>query len=258
MKIELVFLFFALIGSCYNSEDGNKTTTTTTTPEPVTTTVTPLPPKPEVAELLSFEIMNSTDKTVCSMFNFTATITIEKLNNTQTVFKNVIPLNKLNTKMNNDSSCELNSTKLVLNIATINESFVLSFELNHKKSHYELALIKLKSTSHTFIKNDTSIHVEDNKSYLCLNHPEFKLVEQTENPEKHEVYLSATDLRIDAFRSKEDQAGFRNPQECQYDFPNNDFVPLAVGCALISLVFIVLIAYIVGRKRSRRLTYQSV
>jgi lysosomal-associated membrane protein 1/2 len=38
----------------------------------------------------------------------------------------------------------------------------------------------------------------------------------------------------------------------------SDVVPIAVGAALAGLVVIVLIAYFIGRRRSRRLAYQSV
>ena len=38
----------------------------------------------------------------------------------------------------------------------------------------------------------------------------------------------------------------------------SDVVPIAVGVALASLVVIILIAYIVGRRRARQRGYQSV
>lgn len=48
--------------------------------------------------------------------------------------------------------------------------------------------------------------------------------------------------------------------DCQEDKPtgktpttpskNNDIVPIAVGCALAGLVLIVLIAYVIGRRKS--------
>lgn len=46
--------------------------------------------------------------------------------------------------------------------------------------------------------------------------------------------------------------------ECKKDHPpkkpddNNDIVPIAVGCALAGLVLIVLIAYVIGRRKSHR------
>jgi lysosomal-associated membrane protein 1/2 len=39
---------------------------------------------------------------------------------------------------------------------------------------------------------------------------------------------------------------------------NSDIVPIAVGCALAVLVIIVLVAYLIGRRRSRQQGYQSV
>lgn len=51
---------------------------------------------------------------------------------------------------------------------------------------------------------------------------------------------------------------FFSDYECQTDTDVNDMVPIAVGIALLALVVIVLIAYFIGRRRSRRLAYQSV
>lgn len=45
-------------------------------------------------------------------------------------------------------------------------------------------------------------------------------------------------------------------QDCELDTP--DIVPIAVGCALAALVFIVLIAYLVGRHRSQARGYLSM
>ena len=38
-------------------------------------------------------------------------------------------------------------------------------------------------------------------------------------------------------------------QICTNDIGNNVIIPIAVGCALIGLIIIVLIAYMIGRKR---------
>jgi len=46
--------------------------------------------------------------------------------------------------------------------------------------------------------------------------------------------------------------------KCVTDDDVNDMIPIAVGAALLALVAIVLVAYFVGRRRSRRLAYQSV
>jgi lysosomal-associated membrane protein 1/2 len=42
------------------------------------------------------------------------------------------------------------------------------------------------------------------------------------------------------------------------DYMPNDIVPIAVGVALALLVVVVLVAYLVGRKRHRQRGYQSL
>ena len=46
-------------------------------------------------------------------------------------------------------------------------------------------------------------------------------------------------------------------QECSTDAKTNSIVPIAVGAALAGLVVIVLIAYLIGRRRNRK-GYESV
>lgn len=45
-------------------------------------------------------------------------------------------------------------------------------------------------------------------------------------------------------------------KDCSFDTP--DIVPITVGCALAGLVVIVLIAYLVGRRRSQARGYLSM
>ena len=63
---------------------------------------------------------------------------------------------------------------------------------------------------------------------------------------------------IHPFTLSQNQTVVADDVVCVSDDDMSDAIPLAVGIALIALVSIVLIAYCVGRRRSRRLTYQSV
>lgn len=45
-------------------------------------------------------------------------------------------------------------------------------------------------------------------------------------------------------------------KDCSFDTP--DIVPITVGCALAALVVVVLIAYLVGRRRSQSRGYLSM
>lgn len=68
------------------------------------------------------------------------------------------------------------------------------------------------------------------------------------------------DMKV-VFKEVEVQVGSGAPTDiktCMRDEDVNDMIPIAVGAALLALVAIVLVAYFVGRRRSRRLAYQSV
>ena len=94
-----------------------------------------------------------------------------------------------------------------------------------------------------FISNGT------HKSYECK--AETKLEDKT-------IQVTATfkAVHIDAFR--ESAATQNTVTLCAADDDVNDMIPIAVGAALLALVAIVLVAYFIGRRRSRRLAYQSV
>jgi len=69
--------------------------------------------------------------------------------------------------------------------------------------------------------------------------------------------VHSTMLRFDAFRDEDfPHPGFRVAMDCLYE--PNDVVPIAVGVALAVLIVVVLVAYIVGRRRNQARGYQSV
>ncbi|XP_013771702.1 lysosome-associated membrane glycoprotein 1-like [Limulus polyphemus] len=72
------------------------------------------------------------------------------------------------------------------------------------------------------------------------------------------VTMEVSNVEIEAFRT-DNSTDFKNTVwECAADDKVSDIVPIAVGCALAGLVIIVLIAYLVGRRRSRKKEYQSM
>jgi len=67
-------------------------------------------------------------------------------------------------------------------------------------------------------------------------------------------------IKIQAFvggDKDQSKVNFGNTKDC-VNATVSDIVPIAVGGALAGLVIIVLIAYFIGRRRNRRLAYQSV
>ncbi|PAA88362.1 hypothetical protein BOX15_Mlig027935g1, partial [Macrostomum lignano] len=74
------------------------------------------------------------------------------------------------------------------------------------------------------------------------------------------VTMETRDLRAQAFRTDNSSAEFAGSMEqCLDDTPIDNVVPIVVGAALAGLVIIVLIAYLIGRRRhSAGSGYQSV
>ena len=82
------------------------------------------------------------------------------------------------------------------------------------------------------------------KSYHC------KTSTETEELSNVKVIFREVEVQVGA--------GTSTLTSCHADDDVNDMIPIAVGAALLALVAIVLVAYFVGRRRSRRLAYQSV
>ncbi|OWF56865.1 lysosome-associated membrane glycoprotein 1-like [Mizuhopecten yessoensis] len=102
--------------------------------------------------------------------------------------------------------------------------------------------------NNTFDKSQFS--AKKTGSYQCNNKLNFGL--------NNGVTLNTDDLQVKAF-STDNSTGFPTGDlnECPQDSDTNSVVPIAVGAALAGLVVIVLIAYLIGRRRSRS-GYQQV
>jgi len=72
----------------------------------------------------------------------------------------------------------------------------------------------------------------------------------------HGVSFKIENIQLQAYMNTTDNT-FGTAENCVPPH-NSDIVPIAVGCALALLVIIVLVAYLIGRRRSRQQGYQSV
>jgi len=95
-----------------------------------------------------------------------------------------------------------------------------------------------------------------NSSYRCNSEDDVRIkVSGTAN---QTVLIRFTHVQMEAFRSSENDK-FGVASDCSADdILTSDIVPIAVGCALAALVVVVLIAYLIGRRRARQRGYQSV
>lgn len=92
-------------------------------------------------------------------------------------------------------------------------------------------------------------------SYHC-NRPQVLNLTASDTDKTQLGRAEISHLQLEAFHHK-DNKEFSTAQDCDArDTP--DIVPIAVGCALAALIVVVLIAYLIGRRRSQARGYLSM
>ncbi|KAG8190689.1 hypothetical protein JTE90_001297 [Oedothorax gibbosus] len=220
----------------------SEVTTQKTTPKPTVAPTTPVPPttKPPVAELGSWNVTEG--NTTCIRADLK--------------IRFMIPVNgreeyiALSPNATGEGSCNAFNGTQELQITDSEYILTFTFDKNDKEAY-------LKNVSlNFFLPEDTGIAYNDSKlfkvnvgnSYLCSN---------TETVPLLNVSMEIFQIHLQAYGSAGSE-NFGTAEECEADDKVNDLVPIAVGCCLLALVVIVLIAYFVGRRRSRQKGYQSV
>ncbi|GFS94630.1 lysosome-associated membrane glycoprotein 1 [Nephila pilipes] len=145
------------------------------------------------------------------------------------------------------------------NVSNNTQALVLS----HK--NYALTFIFEKDSGSAFVRNvtfayalpegqeifynDTKLfEVKSGHSYLCRS---------TDAVVMGNVTMEIYNIQIQAFGTVNEN-GFNTAQECEADDAVSDIIPIVVACTLAALIILVLIAYLVGRRRSRQKGYTSV
>jgi len=118
----------------------------------------------------------------------------------------------------------------------------------------------------TFAMSPWEFLVPENRSYLCMDVGSKSMISELHKSTEPggspgerltNATLTAKRVQFDAFRpASAPDHQFQLPSDCSYR--PNDIVPIIVGCALAGMVLMVLIAYMVGRSRSRARGYMSV
>lgn len=113
------------------------------------------------------------------------------------------------------------------------------------------------NASYTLFPN-TSISGTNGSYYYCKKDTTFTL---TAGKKDYQVQADFMDWKVEPFVQKNSE-DFGSGKDCYQDHPtptpthnkssDSDIVPIAVGCALAGLVLIVLIAYVIGRRKSHR------
>ncbi|KAG8034536.1 hypothetical protein G9C98_007612 [Cotesia typhae] len=214
------------------TEATTTTEKTTTTPATTTSTVAPVPPAPTPtptpgpapAPTTGTWVVNGANHTTCIMIKMAAQLNVTYLNKENKTMHQLITLPN-NTMSNATGDCGANKQ-----------------------------FIKISWNSSMALNDSLTLHFNKNGTKYSLHHIEASLAPQ-DLPSYQFTVFEVSDLQFQAFRS-DNSTAFGFAEDCAFE--TQDVVPIAVGCALIALVIIVLVAYLVGRRRSQARGYRSM
>lgn len=178
-----------------------------------------------------------TDKSGCfPLFN-----QITLINDKEPLLKNLTPYS-ITLRFDNSSSKYFLSN--ITGSLDLNSTVLYPDMSNSTQRPYSLA-----SKNLTFFKTPIG------QSYQCINGREMAPLLASDNVT---VTVTFYDVRLQSFMSSEDNGQFGEANLCPDDFTTSNIVPIAVGIALACLVGIVLVAYVIGRRRNRARGYESM
>ncbi|XP_056134663.1 lysosome-associated membrane glycoprotein 1a [Lampris incognitus] len=223
----------------------------TTVPPPPVPTTSPTPvPTPGPPERGNYTLTNS-NGTVCLLAQMGLQFNVSFMSASQN--KTVQELVNLHPNLTAASgSCEASSATLVLmQERTTNLTFI--FTLNSTSNKYYLSGVTLDAAwpdmTAPFRASNTSLDYLRStlgRSYMCSAEQTLAVVPA--------FTLNTFRLQVQPFGVSTNQ--FATAEECQMD-QDQMLIPIVVGAALAGLVLIVLIAYLIGRKRSHA-GYQTI
>ncbi|KAL8190048.1 UNVERIFIED_CONTAM: hypothetical protein K2H54_038408 [Gekko kuhli] len=161
----------------------------------------------------------------------------------------------MNVPLNTTYSGTCDNTSVILNLFLGSDKLVFHFVQNASIEKYFLQgidiNITLPSEAEEMRYNVTNNSLSELKATVGKS---FKCVAEETIWISDRASVNVFDVQIQAFKFEGDKFGA--VEECQLD-ENNMLIPIIVGAALAGLVLIVLIAYLIGRKRSHA-GYQTI
>ncbi|XP_074632906.1 uncharacterized protein LOC141891794 isoform X2 [Acropora palmata] len=254
---------------------GNSTTNGSTTPKPITIKPTP-PPSPG-------EFSLKENGSYCILARFVAEFHITfKVNSSggnltkKTWNQNLARHSNVTISGNCGSKSE---STLVISWPKNESLYSLALKfMNTSRNGWSLSLFtfsvsvdKIPEFANATVKGEVESiykgsqesrpHGQVGGNYLCNDAVAFAF---SNNETQFEVNATFTDFRVQPFANASTKVDFNKnvTLECKQDSPAtstagtpttpkpNDVIPIAVGCALAGLVLIVLIAYVIGRRKS--------
>ncbi|XP_018058014.1 PREDICTED: lysosome-associated membrane glycoprotein 1 [Atta colombica] len=235
------------------------TTSTITTAVPTTSTSTTPLPLPSTGKWTVKE-----NNTICILIQMAVQFNVSYIVDNVTIYKVMdVPSNS-----NATGKCDKTEQNLTLSWESQNkiaqDNFTIHFVKNETEKYYSLHHFEISLAAAEFPidksnKTVTVIHVTPqfktglSNSYKCIKEQQLDLTFKDNNVTVG--FLKVINLQFQAFRG-DNTTIFGLAKDCSFDTP--DIVPITVGCALAGLVVIVLIAYLVGRRRSQARGYLSM
>ncbi|CAH1781058.1 unnamed protein product, partial [Owenia fusiformis] len=239
-------------------------TTENPTTEPMTTmpqtTVAPtMPPQPATG---NYSFQDPKTKVVCMYAEFGArfNVTYMMKNGKNNYSVTDLPTTGVTTTT---SECGNTTQKLIMKFMgwTYQLWFVKSedgntYSVNTTALTYKIDGKKFPNANATGTNNtvlgyfSTGSNPTVTQSYMCNS-------EQDVSLGGGQVMLKTFNFRAQAFRTTNTTGFTGDTVDCAADDSTGNIVPIAVGAALAGLVIIVLIAYLIGRRKSRK-GYESV
>ncbi|XP_034398617.1 lysosome-associated membrane glycoprotein 2 isoform X2 [Cyclopterus lumpus] len=211
-------------------------TTNPTTPSPVTNSSTALPPTTTPTPTLptptagKYSIKSDENSTACLMANFGLRIKVKT--------------DEMNFEPNGTTvsgSCGVNTSQLVLTSSSM--TIALTFANDTKKFHLHALNITGKTSSGVeFSEVNTNLSLWEatvGSSYMCNKEQNYTITSQ--------LTLYTFDLQVQPFGVT--KSSFSTAHECSLD-DTNILIPIIVGAALAGLILIVVIAYVIGRRKT--------
>jgi len=233
-------------------------TTVTTTPQP---TQSPLEPKKYTWKVTE-------GNNTCILLEAGFKLTFNYLEDSGTEVKGYVLNIPGSNKTTANGNCSLPQQKQMISLSFFEDwNLNLTFIMNTTSDKYDIGMVTLDyritpkyfpgilNASGEQIANatDPMFETDDHKKFVCLSNQKlFHNVNETNGVATIESVM----LSFEAFRNSPSTSFTDNAVHCADD-EVSQLVPIIVGAALGALIVIVLIAYLIGRRRSRR-GYESV
>ncbi|CAH1098862.1 unnamed protein product [Psylliodes chrysocephalus] len=227
-------------------------TTTTTSAPPITTTEPPKPvPEPQTGNW-SVHFDKNVNKScmivdAAVQFEFLLANATKKIN---------LPVGAIA-----DGSCD--EKRDAINLKWDKNVFSLTFD-KRNDSKFELESIEAKffnlsllngAKNYSLVHNTPEFGTPLGNSYKCAKVQTFNLTEKDDN--KTVAYLHISHVQMQAFANNTGHK-FDTAVDCEASPITSDVVPIVVGCVLAALVIMIMVAYLVARRRCQARGYLSI